>query len=138
MADTSVIESERDQVIRELTRHCGDGRLTLDELEERIEAAHRASTSDELRLLLRDLPAARVEPPVAETPPRPRPVVTPTARPRIHPPHVPQKHDHKRPEGPIGVAITIAGFVLLFNGFFWWALAVWFLLPGILKSVHRT
>jgi hypothetical protein len=146
MADTSVIESEREQVVRELTRHCGDGRLTLDELEERIEAAYAAESTAQLDLLLRDLPAQpqpqSVPPRPTATPPTP-PRVTPTEiwPPAVHLPrdHTTPVHHHRRgkPEGPLGAIICIAGFVLLFNGMFWWAMLVWFLLPGLLKSARR-
>lgn len=52
----SVSDSERDRTVKALTRHCGDGRLTLEELEERIELAYAAETSADLRALVRDLP----------------------------------------------------------------------------------
>lgn len=52
-----ISEPERDRTVKALTRHCGDGRITLEELETRIEAAYAASSNDELRELLRDLPA---------------------------------------------------------------------------------
>jgi len=52
----SVSDAERDRTVQALTKHCGDGRITLDELEERIEAAFAASSSAELHELLRDLP----------------------------------------------------------------------------------
>lgn len=50
-------DSERERIVRELTQHCGDGRLTLDELEDRIAEAYAATTSDELRHAIRELPA---------------------------------------------------------------------------------
>ena len=52
----SVSESERDRTVKALTRHCGDGRLTLEELEQRIELAFEAQTTAELHELVRDLP----------------------------------------------------------------------------------
>jgi len=54
MAEIS--DSEREAVVRELTRHCGDGRLTLDELEQRVGEAYAATTRDELTHALRELP----------------------------------------------------------------------------------
>lgn len=131
------MDSERDQVIRELTRHCGDGRLTLDELEERIEAAQAATTTAELDLLLRDLPAPRSVP--APPPPpsaAPKPMWPPVVRPSQSRGCAKPVHGNKV-EGPAGVAICVAGFVLLFNGMFWLALCVWFLLPAMLKSTRR-
>ena len=57
MAD--VTEAERSRVISLLTRHCGDGRLTLDELEDRIGEVYAATTTEELRHALRELPSFR-------------------------------------------------------------------------------
>ena len=50
-------DDERDRTVKALTRHCGDGRITLDELEERIELAFAAQTRAELIELTRDLPS---------------------------------------------------------------------------------
>lgn len=60
MAEIS--DTEREAVVRELTRHCGDGRLTLDELEERVGEAWTATTRAELRHALRELPSFRPQP----------------------------------------------------------------------------
>ena len=53
-------DADRERAVRELTRHCGDGRLTLDELEERITEVHAASTEAELALAFRELPSFRL------------------------------------------------------------------------------
>jgi hypothetical protein len=49
---------ERDQVVERLTVAAGDGRLTADELDERLGAALTARTHGELAALLADLPDA--------------------------------------------------------------------------------
>jgi len=49
-------EEERDRVVDLLRRHAGEGRLDLDELEQRVEAALGARTRGELEGLLADLP----------------------------------------------------------------------------------
>lgn len=49
-------DAERTAVVDELTRHCGEGRLTLEETEERIAAAWSARTVADLTTLLSDLP----------------------------------------------------------------------------------
>jgi hypothetical protein len=54
-----VSDQERDQVIEQLNESAGYGRLTLDELEERIEAAFAAKTGSELEVLVRDLPVGQ-------------------------------------------------------------------------------
>ena len=50
--------ADRDQVIDALRIAAGDGRLTSDELDERVEAAFTARTYGELAALTADLPAA--------------------------------------------------------------------------------
>jgi Domain of unknown function (DUF1707)/Cell wall-active antibiotics response 4TMS YvqF len=50
-------DSDRDRVATHLREHLADGRLTLDEFTERIDAAHAARTVGELEELTRDLPA---------------------------------------------------------------------------------
>ena len=55
-------DSEREhfaQIVREAT---GDGRLTLDEGEERLAAIYAAKFRDDLRPIVADLPAGAVEP----------------------------------------------------------------------------
>lgn len=49
-------DREREQHIDALCRHAGDGRLTFDELEQRIECAYAARTQDELAAALFGLP----------------------------------------------------------------------------------
>jgi hypothetical protein len=49
--------ADRDQVVDALQAAAGDGRLTPEELEERLELALNAKTYAELAVLLRDLPA---------------------------------------------------------------------------------
>ena len=48
--------AERDEVVEHLRRHAGEGRLDVDELEERVERALAARTRAELEPLLADLP----------------------------------------------------------------------------------
>lgn len=54
-----VSDEDRQRVVTQLTKHCGDGRLTLDELEQRIEEVYAARTDDDLRHVLRELPPFR-------------------------------------------------------------------------------
>jgi hypothetical protein len=53
-----VSHEDRDQVAEALRVAAGDGRLTADELDERLERALTARTYDELAALVTDLPAA--------------------------------------------------------------------------------
>lgn len=57
-------DAERDAVIAALGRHTADGRLTMEEFEERVAEALAATTRDDLRPVLRELPAS--QPPIAE------------------------------------------------------------------------
>jgi hypothetical protein len=52
-------QEERERVVDLLRRHAGEGRLDLDELEQRLEAAFGARTRGELAALLADLPRER-------------------------------------------------------------------------------
>jgi hypothetical protein len=52
-----VSHAERDQVVEQLRDAAGDGRLTADELDERVEAALGARTGSDLAVLTADLPS---------------------------------------------------------------------------------
>lgn len=60
---------ERERVIEALRRHTADGRLSLEEFEDRVGEALSATTRDDLRPVLRDLPALPPDAP-ARTQPR--------------------------------------------------------------------
>jgi Domain of unknown function (DUF1707) len=50
-------DAERERVVRKLQREFAAGRLTTDELEQRIDAAQAARTREQLWTLTADLPA---------------------------------------------------------------------------------
>ena len=132
----AVLTGQRDQIVRELTKQCGEGRLTLDELEGRIEEAYAASSVDELRHVLRELPADEA----LLAAPAPAPTPAPERRaPSLPPlPERPKLGDiepewHK----PVGLLCTIGGFVLLVNGMFWLAILCWFVLPGLIMQKKK-
>ena len=50
-------ESSRQKAVDALCEAFADDRISVDEFERRVELAHRAETLDELRMLLRGLPA---------------------------------------------------------------------------------
>ncbi len=61
MSDLSklrVADDEREQLIDELREHAGAGRLTSEELEDRVGEAYRASTRADLDVLRADLPVS--------------------------------------------------------------------------------
>jgi uncharacterized protein DUF1707 len=55
---TRASDSEREAIVARLRQAAGEGRLTVEELTERIDAAYAATTRDELQPLTADLPAA--------------------------------------------------------------------------------
>ncbi|WP_344940974.1 DUF1707 SHOCT-like domain-containing protein [Actinomadura miaoliensis] len=58
-------DADRDRVAMVLREAAGDGRISMDELEERLEAVYAAKTYAELEPLTRDLPVTgRPDPPV--------------------------------------------------------------------------
>ena len=67
-ADVRVSDADRRRTIDELRRHTADGRLDLDEFDERVGEVYAAKTRAELERTLRELP--RLSPPLA--PGRPR------------------------------------------------------------------
>lgn len=52
-------DAEREAVAAELREHYASGRLTLDELNERVDKAFAATTRGDLNALMTDLPSAR-------------------------------------------------------------------------------
>ncbi|MFJ3235969.1 DUF1707 domain-containing protein [Streptomyces sp. NPDC086787] len=57
-----VSDAERDRAEARLQHHYAVGRLTLPELEERVEVVYEARTREQLDALLRDLPTDAEEP----------------------------------------------------------------------------
>ena len=55
-------DAEREQVIEDLRQHAADGRLTMDEFEQRVSEALAAKTRADLEPALRELPALEREP----------------------------------------------------------------------------
>jgi hypothetical protein len=58
--DLLVTDADRARVADELRTHYETGRLTLDELQQRLDEAHAARTESQLRHVLRQLPAAKL------------------------------------------------------------------------------
>jgi hypothetical protein len=73
--DQRASHEDRDRVVDVLRLAAGDGRLTLEELDERVGAALTARTYGELAALLSDLPAARDAPASPPGTPEPKDLV---------------------------------------------------------------
>jgi hypothetical protein len=63
-----VSDAERQRAIDELRRHCGAGRIDMDEYSVRLERALTATTLAELDELLADLPIVRIADPAGMRP----------------------------------------------------------------------
>jgi len=63
-ADFRVSDADRNQVIDQLKRHTADGRLTLEEFEERLGETMTAKTAGQLRTALRELPPLQTRAPM--------------------------------------------------------------------------
>ena len=57
-------DRDRDRVAEALKEHCAQGRLTMDELTERLDAVYTAKTLGDLQVLVNDLPEVDYELPV--------------------------------------------------------------------------
>jgi len=57
--DVRASDAEREDFVSALRTHAGDGRLSVDELSDRIDRAHAVRTRRELNALLSDLPRPR-------------------------------------------------------------------------------
>ena len=66
-----VSDADRDRVTARLREHFAEGRLTQDELDERISAALSAKTFGDLRRVMADLPEPAPVPPPRAVPPHP-------------------------------------------------------------------
>ncbi len=67
--DLRIADSDRDRAIAQLSKHAGDGRLTLDEFEARVEDVYAARTHADLRPVFEGLPKYEVTPPATRARP---------------------------------------------------------------------
>lgn len=103
-------DAERQRVAEFLRDACADGRLTADELEERLDRLFAGSTVADLADLVRDLPGgSRVVPRLYRG-----------GAPRgVAPTMMPERHHGSRspsPAAPVGVALLVIGVIWLVAG----------------------
>ena len=116
--DLRASDAERERVVDHLRTHAGEGRLSVEDLDERLGRAYAAKTRAELAALTADLPQPR----------RPRPDARAEFR------------DHLR--SYLGVmALLVAIWALTGMGYFWpiWPMLGWglaFVLPGCGPGHH--
>jgi hypothetical protein len=101
-----VSDAEREAVTARLRDNFAEGRLTQDELDERVSAALGAKTAGDLRTLTTDLPGP------APVPPRPAP------RPSWDGP-APWRHHRRHHRPPVGAFLIIALLLVLASGGGW-------------------
>ena len=134
-------DAEREQVVRDLTKHCGDGRLTLDELEQRIAEVYAAKSKTELQHAIRELPRTPVH--IPSSPPV---RVKPSAAP------VRNLNENDRRNGEIALRIHLTVFLSVIGlltaiwfltsggtGYFWpiWTAMPWGMALAIHAGVHK-
>ena len=113
--DLRVSDADRDAVVEALRGHAQAGRLTSDELEERVELALAAKTRDDLTALQRDLPG--------------------TAR-RVVPRPGPRSEHHHGPAPFVPIAILLVViWAVTGAGYFWplWPL-LWFAFIAMMRN----
>jgi hypothetical protein len=112
MTDVLASDGDREQVAERLRAASAEGRLTADELEERLERAFSARTEAELAPLVADLPRAADPPPPA----------APRARRR----HRGPDRDHLRAYLAVNLML-VAIWALTGAGYFWpiWPILGW-------------
>jgi hypothetical protein len=71
------LADERERVIQQLSEHFANDRLSLEELESRMELAYKAVTLPDLRRLTADLPSLAAAPVPAPLPPEELPALSP-------------------------------------------------------------
>lgn len=76
-------DADRERVADVLRQAASDGRLSLTELDERIEALYAAKTYGELEPVVHDLPGTLPDVPAQEQPPAPAPASTQTPGARV-------------------------------------------------------
>jgi hypothetical protein len=105
-------DADRQATIEQLSRHTGEGRLTLEELEGRVDEAWRATTHRDLQHVLRELPA----PPA---------------------PPVPRRHQRRVRAAVVWFAIIVLAVLTIGPGSLWWLLPLAWFRFGAFRTHHH-
>lgn len=126
-------DADRERVVAELNEHFTEGRLTLDEFDQRSSSAYQARTYADLAALTTDLPGGQVVPTVEREP-----------EPAVALPPPPQHGRWQDAAGAVGswlsvsVVLTVI-WALSGGGNFWpgWVIGIWgvFVLMHVLRAV---
>jgi hypothetical protein len=117
--DLRIADADRERAIAQLSKHAGDGRMTLEEFEERVAEVYAARTNGDLRPVFRGLPAYD------------------DARPRR------RSRSHPRPridvDAVVRPLVMLALLVLAAVAFGPWVLFIgfWILLPRLGRGRHH-
>jgi hypothetical protein len=127
-------DADRERVVAELNKHFTEGRLTLDEFDQRSSSAYQARTYADLALLTTDLPGGQVVPAVEREP-------IPADDP---PPPVPQHGRWQDAAGAVGSWLSVSVVLTVIwalggRGDFWpgWVVGIWgvFVLMHVLRTI---
>jgi len=126
-------DADRERVVAELNQHFTEGRLTLDEFDQRSSSAYQARTYADLATLTTDLPSTQIVPATARDP-EPKPAPSPA----------PQHGRWQDAAGAVGgwlsvsLVLTVI-WALTGGGNFWpgWVVGIWgvFVLMHVLHTV---
>jgi len=138
-------DEEREQVVAALRKQFAEGKLSLDDFGDRVEAAYAAVTSDDLYHSVRDLgvPTTSAAPAVFAPPERPEPPEHPERVARPTPPAVGGDrgpvarrafYAHLGPYVVVNVFLVMIYILTDLGGYFWpiWPMMGW----GVALGIH--
>jgi hypothetical protein len=113
--DLRIADTDRERAIAQLSKHAGDGRLTLEEFEARVEEVYAARTYADLGHVFVGLPRYDLAPPV---PRRRRPVDAPAIL------------------RPVVMLAVLLGAAIAFGAWVLW-IGLWFVVPRLMWGRGR-
>lgn len=117
--DLRIADSDRERAIAQLSKHARDGRLTLEEFEERVAEVYTARTNADLRPVFRGLPSYDHVPPARRGRSRTRP-----------------RFDVEEIVRPLVMLALLVWAAVAFGAWVLW-IGFWVLLPRLVWGRHR-